>query len=720
MTAKNKTKAHGDIEEIKNFFANKDDKELIQKAFEKALSAHEGQKRESGEAYIIHPLYAAQTLAELKMDAQTIAAALLHDVVDDTHVTLDDIEKEFGKDISFLVSGVSKLGKLKYRGVERHAENLRKMMVAMAEDVRVILIKFADRLHNMKTLNALPERKRKRIALETLEIYAPIAIRLGVADIGKKLEDLAFPYVYPDKYDYVKKESGKRLLKAEDYLKRLSPKLKRELARENIKPLKIEMRTKHLYSLWVKLEKDNYNWDQIMDLMAVRIIVDSVEECYKTLGIIHKLWHPVPGRIKDYIALPKPNGYQSLHTTVFCIDGKRTEFQIRTLKMHENAEYGIAAHWRYKADEKQSDKRLNKTYGWVRQLQEWKKDTSPSDEFLNSLKIDVFNDRIFVFTPSGDVIDLPAGATPIDFAYNIHSDVGDKCSAAIRNGKMISLGTELHNGDVLEILTSKNKTPSQAWLHFAKTRSARAHIKKWFHSQNREQHVEAGLSMLNEELESIEGKNWDGLQEKTRRKTLERFSMHNAESLFAAIGRGDISITRITNSLLEEAPQRKKVAPKTSKKTSVKSVSIAGVSGLKMRMAQCCSPAYPESIVAYITVDKGASIHKTACPNIHEKTWAEKILPAYWSSAERNYSIPLTIKTTNRVGMLQDISKIIADFNANIVSINAGVNKNKTSSAKDGEVEIKADIEIEDIQLLRKIIEKIKMTDGVVEIKRRV
>ncbi|MDP4010311.1 MAG: bifunctional (p)ppGpp synthetase/guanosine-3',5'-bis(diphosphate) 3'-pyrophosphohydrolase [Candidatus Spechtbacteria bacterium] len=716
-SAKQKTTEIG-IEEIKNFFSAKEDKDLIQRAFDKANSAHEGQKRESGDPYIIHPLYAARTLAEMKMDAQTIAAALLHDVVDDTPVTLEEIEKEFGKTVSFLVAGVSKLGKLKYRGAERHAENLRKMIVAMAQDVRVILIKFADRLHNMNTLDALPQHKRERIALETLEIYAPIAIRLGVADLGKKLEDLAFPYMYPEEYAYIKKESKQRLLKAEEYLDRLRPKLKRELGKENIKPKKIEMRSKHYYSLWLKLKRNNNNWDQIMDLMAVRIIVDSVEECYKTLGVIHKLWRPVPGKIKDYIALPKPNGYQSLHTTVFCLDGRRTEFQIRTPEMHENAEYGIAAHWKYKTNEKGSKKNLNKTYGWVRQLQEWKKDTSPSDEFLDNLKIDVFSDRIFVFTPAGDVIDLPAGATPIDFAYNIHSNVGDKCSAAIRNGKMVSLASELHNGDVVEIITSKNKTPSQAWLQFAKTRGARAHIKKWFDKQNREQHMEAGLNIINEELESIEGKNWNTLREATRRRTLEKFSMHNDESLFAAVGRGDISVARVINNLLEESLPQK--APKRHEdKPSVKSVSIAGIGGLKMRMAQCCNPAYPDNIVAYITVGKGASIHKVRCPGLHKKKRTEKILPAYWNEARKGKLIPLTIKTANRVGMLQDISKIIADLNANIVSINASIDKSKTPPLKGGGVSIEADIEIENIQLLRRIIEKIKAIDGVLDVRRR-
>lgn len=707
------------IEEIKKLFPNKTEKELIQRAFEKAKSAHANQKRESGEFYINHPLYAARVLAEINMDAQTIVAALLHDIVDDTPVTIDEIEKEFGKDVAFLVSGVSKLGKLKYRGVERHAENLRKMMVAMAKDVRVILIKFADRLHNMETLDSLPERKQKRIALETLEIYAPIAIRLGVMDLGKKLEDLAFPYVYPEKYAYVKKESGKRLNKAEEYLKRLSPKLKRELGTENIRPQKIEMRTKHYYSLWLKLEKNNYNWDQIMDLMAVRIIVDSIEECYKTLGVIHKLWHPVPGKIKDYIALPKPNGYQSLHTTVFCIDGKRTEFQIRTLQMHENAEYGIAAHWKYKGSDKQSQKTLNKTYSWVRQLQEWKKDTSPSDEFLNNLKIDVFSDRIFVFTPSGDVIDLPTGATPIDFAYNIHSDIGDKCSAAIRNGKIVSLGSELNNGDVVEIITSKNKTPSQTWLHFAKTRGARAQIKRWFHEQNREQHTETGKNILNEELESVHGKNWDTFQEKTRRQVLERFSLKNDESLFVAIGRGDISVTRVAHNLLDETPRRK--APsKLVNKSRRSLVSVAGISGLKTYLAQCCNPNYPENIVAYITMGKGASIHKTTCHNLRKKMKGEKILPAYWTGTEEGKRIPLIIRTTNRVGMLQDISKVMADLNANIISLKTGVGKNKTSPKKSGEAILKAEIEVENLYLLGKIIERIKTIEGVLEIKRRV
>ncbi|MDX1607789.1 MAG: bifunctional (p)ppGpp synthetase/guanosine-3',5'-bis(diphosphate) 3'-pyrophosphohydrolase [Candidatus Spechtbacterales bacterium] len=708
------------LEEIKKAFGAKKDKKLIQRAFDIAREAHGEQARESGEPYIVHPLDAALTLTKMEMDAQTIAAALLHDVVDDTDVTLEEIKKEFGEDIAFLVGGVSKLGKLKYRGAQRHAENLRKMLVAMAEDVRVILIKFADRLHNMKTLGALPKRKQKRIALETLEIYAPIAHRLGLGGMARELEDAAFQYIHPEKYEYVKRESGHRIRDAEKYLKRLSPVLKKELAKENIKPKKIEMRAKHYYSLWRKLEKYDYNWSRVHDLNAVRIIVESVEDCYKTLGVVHNLWRPLPGRIKDYIALPKPNGYQSLHTTVFCLDGKITEIQIRTQKMHENSEYGIAAHWRYK-DQKEGED-MAKAYGWIKQLQEWKKDSSPTEEFLNNLKLDVFSDRIFVFTPQGDVIDLPKGATPVDFAYNIHTDIGDKCSGAIVGGKMVTLSHELRNGDVVEIITSKNKTPSRAWLNFVKTRNAKNRIRKWLKEQNREQNIDTGQQAINEGLKSLTGKKWKQLSDEAQNKILKRFSIKDEEELFVSIGQGDISVNRVLQTLVDDE-QKQKEGKRTPKKKAYQKkeggipVVIAGASGLRMHIAKCCNPQKPEDIAAYITIDKGASIHKVSCPNIHRVKTSEKVLPAYWTSGGKSKVATLEIYVANRVGMLQDISRVIADLGINILSISAGGKKQKKNPG--GEVIIKSTIEIENLNQLKDLLEKLNKIDGVNEVKRK-
>lgn len=459
---------------------------LVEAAFLFASEAHKGQVRHSGEEYIYHPIAVSLIVAGLGMDTSTIVAALLHDTVEDARGVLKAIESRFGDDVSFLVNGVTKVDKIKYRGVERTVESIRKMFLAVASDIRVVIIKLADRLHNMETLeaHANPE-KRLRIARETLEIYAPLADRLGMWEMKARLEDLSFGYVYPEEYEWVRSEVKKRLPRREMYLDRIIPIVKNELVREGIVPKEITARAKHYYSLWKKLQRYDMDWSRIFDFVAVRIIIGTVQEAYGALGVIHKLWKPLPGRIKDYIALPKPNGYQSLHTTVFCIDGQVVEFQIRTLQMHEEAEMGIAAHWAWDAagKPKATGKFSGKQFAWMRQLQEWQKtfrreNVNPED-FLESLKIDFFKDRIFVLTPKGDVIDLPEGSTPIDFAYHIHSDVGNHAVGAKANGKMVPFNYEIQSGDVIEILVRKTKTPSREWLDFVRTSLARSAIRKW-------------------------------------------------------------------------------------------------------------------------------------------------------------------------------------------------------------------------------------------------
>lgn len=453
--------------------------DLIRRAYEFAQKAHEGQKRSSGEPYFNHCMATAQTLIDMKLDPKTIAAGLLHDVAEDTKYTILDIKKVFGDEIMFLVEGVTKLGKIKYHGDQQRAENLRKMFLAMAEDTRVILVKLADRLHNMQTLKYVKPEKQKRIAMETMEIYAPLAHRLGMGEIKGQLEDLSFQYLYPEEYKWVIDHVSEKYQERERYIEKIKPIIQEELTKENIKPINIDARAKRYYSLYKKLGKYDMNLDKIHDLVAVRIAVNTIEECYGALGVIHKLWRPLPGKIKDYIALPKPNGYQSLHTTVFCIDGKITEFQIRTLQMHDEAELGIAAHWLYteKGKPKIGTKLDNKKFAWVSQLRDWQKEISGSQEFLESLKIDFFKDRIFVLTPKGDAIDLPEGATPVDFAYHIHSEVGDRCSGAKTNGKMVPLSHTLQNGDVVEIITQKKHTPTRSWLEFVKTSIAKNRIR---------------------------------------------------------------------------------------------------------------------------------------------------------------------------------------------------------------------------------------------------
>ncbi|QQG46106.1 MAG: bifunctional (p)ppGpp synthetase/guanosine-3',5'-bis(diphosphate) 3'-pyrophosphohydrolase [Candidatus Niyogibacteria bacterium] len=463
---------------------SKDDLALIKKAFEYASEAHRLQTRLTGEAYINHVTDVALDAASLKLDVKTVSAALLHDTVEDNVATMRDIKKKFGDEIAFLVRGVTKVDKLKYHGVERAAESMRRMFLAVAEDIRVVVLKLVDRLNNMKTLYVLPSAdKQRRIATETLEIYASLADRLGMGEMKNELEDLAFRYVYPQEYEWVKKEVGAKIPEREKYLKKIMPVVKKELAAEHIKPLEVSARAKHYYSTWKKLLRYEMNWGKVLDLVALRIIVKNVEDCYSALGVIHKLWKPMPGRIKDYIALPKLNGYKSIHTTVFCLDGQPTEFQIRTEEMHREAEYGIAAHWFWdEAGKPRGGAEFKEQkFAWVKQLQSWQKEFEKeqnSEEFLESLKIDFFKDRIFVLTPKGDVVDLPEGATPVDFAYHVHSEIGNHAAGAKINSKMSPLSSTLSSGSVVEIITQKNKKPSAEWLTFVKTSLAKNRIKK--------------------------------------------------------------------------------------------------------------------------------------------------------------------------------------------------------------------------------------------------
>ncbi len=462
------------LKEFGKYNQSVSDANAIRRAFELARVAHQTQKRKGGEPYITHPLAAALTLAKMRLDASTIAAGLLHDTVEDCGVELSEIEKKFGADVAFLVDGVTKVGHIRYRGAEKQIENLRKMFLAMAQDIRVVLIKLADRHHNMQTLDALPPEKRRRIAVETMEIYAPIAHRLGIGELRGQLEDLAFKHIHPKEYEWVLKNISEKYQEREEYLKKLIPFFISELNRDGIEPIEIQYRAKHYHSLYKKLIKYDMNFDRIYDLAACRILVPSVEKCYGVLGTIHRLWKPLPGLIKDYIAMPKPNGYKSLHTTVFCVDGKIIEFQIRTPEMHRENEYGIAAHFAYKET---ATKPSAEELTWVKQLREWQKESQSADEVLENLKIDFFKRRIFVLTPRGEVIDLPEESTPVDFAYEVHSELGDQCVGAKVNNKIASLDYKLKSGDIVEILTQKNKKPSADWIDFVKTSAAKKRIR---------------------------------------------------------------------------------------------------------------------------------------------------------------------------------------------------------------------------------------------------
>jgi GTP pyrophosphokinase len=589
---------------LQQILKNVSDQKLIKKAYTFAEEAHRGQKRASGEDYIIHPLRTALILSEMKLDPPTVAAGLLHDVLDDTKRTVDDLEKEFGKEISFLVQGVSKLGKLRYpkqeleiksidervkNPLDVRAENLRKMFFAMGEDLRVVLIKLADRLHNMETLGSLGPERQQRIALETLEIFAPLADRLGIGEIRVKLKDLAFPYLYPREYEWLMKNVKEKYEARQKYLETVTPIIKEYLKKEKIKVLDIHSRAKSYWSLYQKLLHNEMNFDKIHDLVALRIIVKDVSSCYKALGIIHKHWRPLPEKIKDFIALPKPNGYRGLHTTCFCIDGKITEIQIKTPEMHREAESGICAHWAYK-EKVDLAKETNK-FSWVKQLEDWQKEASQPKEFIEGLKIDFFKNRIFVFTPKGDVIDLPEGATAIYFAYNVHTEIGSHCAGAKANGKIIPLSEPLKNGDVVEVIVDKNRKPARDWLEFVKTSFAKSHIKAWIKQE--------------EELRSL--------------------------SQIKKIGKEIKSST---------IPLKTAAQPLSEEKlptTTPRGIFLAGEKGLQVYLAKCCSPQPGDSITAYITKTKGASIHRPDCLNVilAQKKWPQKIVEATWANESK-------------------------------------------------------------------------------------
>lgn len=629
---------------------------FIQRVYNFSDQAHKGQIRESGEKYINHSLDAALTLAQIKLDTASIAAALLHDVIDDTPATLQDIRKEFGKEIAFLVGGVSKLGKIKYQGVERHVENLRKMFLAMAKDVRVILIKLADRLHNLKTLDALAPRKQKRIALETLEIYAPIAHRLGIGRLKGELEDLAFPYAYPEQYKWLRTKIKDRFQERENYLKKIQPVIKRKLQENNISDVNIHARAKRYYSLYKKLERYNMDFSKIYDLMASRIIVPTVADCYAALGVIHKYWKPLPGRIKDYIAVPKANGYQSLHTTVFCIDGKITELQIRTPQIHWEAEYGIAAHWTRPEDGRAKYYNVKKTQvEWIKELEKWQKNISKPKEFLRSLKIDFFKYRIFVFTPKGDVINLPEGATPVDFAYQIHTELGHRCGGAKVDGKIVPLNQPLLNAQIIEILAKKEARPSQDWLKFIKTNYAKNKVRNWFKEYEKKP-VEAPK-------EKIEPKR-------------------------------EVVVQRIPKKILESP------------------VKINDEESILVKLAKCCNPIPGELILGYVTTSpRYITVHHHKCHNILNKKNKQRILSASWKNAVAPQPTTIEILARDRIGLIKDITIILSKLRINLTNINA-------SEPSHGIALTLITMEISNLNQLNEVEKKLKEIKDIWEVKR--
>ncbi|WP_302359876.1 bifunctional (p)ppGpp synthetase/guanosine-3',5'-bis(diphosphate) 3'-pyrophosphohydrolase [uncultured Megasphaera sp.] len=703
------------------------DCEDVTKAYHAAEEAHKEQHRVSGEPYILHPLAVAQILADMKIDTTTITAALLHDVVEDTACTLEDLRQEFGREVAFLVDGVTKLSRLNYRTKEdQQLNSMRKMFLAMAKDVRVVVIKLADRLHNMRTLRYMRSDKQKRIAQETLEIFAPLAHRLGIFNIKWELEDLSFRYLEPDKYyDLVDQMKQKRHVR-EEIVNEAIDVLRKALDDAHIH-CEINGRPKHFYSIYKKMKKDNRDLSQVYDLFAIRVIVDDVKDCYGVLGIVHSLWKPLPYRFKDYIAMPKPNNYQSLHTTVIGTRGQPVEIQIRTWEMHHIAEYGVAAHWRYKEGNQTANKdAFDEKMGWLRNLLEWQ-DTSNPQEFVNALKLDAFSDEVFVFSPRGDVIDLPQGAIPIDFAYRIHTDVGHRCVGAKINGKIVPLDYRLKNGDIVEIITSKTGKPSLDWLNIVGSSESRSKIRNWFKKENREENIEKGLEALERECKRL-NHDWKTLNVGGRLGWVaKQMNAGSEDDLAAAVGYGGFAVNTVLIKLLElqkkdlqkqeeqntSLVMLEKLKPRKPVKHSGTGILVKGEPGLLVRLAKCCSPVPGDPIIGFITRGRGVSVHRADCPNVtHGQSDVDRLIDVEWDyEGDERFEVNMEIVAYDRTGIMAEIMAALAEMKISILSINA-----KTSDTKN--VVIHMGISIKDLAQFEFITTKIRRLKDVYAVER--
>ena len=706
------------------------DLELIIKAYNLAESAHVGQYRKSGERYFVHPVSVAKILVELQMDVKTIAAGLLHDVVEDTKYTYEDIKSMFGVEVAELVDGVTKLGKIEYKSkAETQAENIRKMFIAMAKDIRVVLIKLADRLHNMRTLNYMSEAKAKEKARETLEIYAPIANRLGISKIKFELEDTALRYLDPDGYYELVEKVSKKKRQREDYIQKVI-----NLLKDNVEDLGVEFeisgRAKHFYSIYRKMHYQGKSFDQIYDLTGVRIIVNSIKDCYAILGVVHTIWRPIPGRFKDYIAMPKPNMYQSIHTTVVGLDGGPLEIQVRTFDMHKTAEYGIAAHWQYKEGKSGMDKDdLDKKLSWLRQMMEWQDDLNDPREFMEALKIDLFTNQVFVFTPKGDVIEMPAGSTPIDFAYKVHTDVGNKCIGAKIDGRMVPIDYKLKNGNIVQVVTSSSSSgPSRDWLNIAKSSHAKNKIKQWFRKANRSENIEKGRELLFQEAKRHGLSPSDIFKHKYMSIVLRKLNYSNEEELHAAIGYGGITANQVIGKLKLElekdtvkddskrdAEIMSKIQEKDQKpkeKTRSQGIIVKGVDNILVRFAKCCNPLPGDDIIGFITKGRGVSIHRQDCSNINieDPESINRIIDVEWDLKKKaSFEAEVKVKANDRSGLLTEITQIFVSEKISLNGINA-------RTGKDGVANMTLLLQIESKEQLKNIMNKIKSLSGVLDV----
>ena len=723
-----KSKALAEFMEYIHTYLTDDECDQVLKAFELADKAHEGQFRASGEPYIMHPLAVADILAHLQIDHITLMAALMHDVVEDTSYSKEDLEEMFGSEVAFLVDGVTKLNQFQYETKEdRQMENYRKMILAMAKDVRVVVIKLGDRLHNMRTLKHMRCYKQKRIAKETLEIFAPLAHRLGIFNVKWELEDLSFRYLEPEKYyDLVDQMKQKRQVR-EDIVNDTMSQLTKALSEAHIKA-DIKGRPKHFYSIYKKMKKDNRDLSQIYDLLAVRVIVDSIPDCYAVLGIAHSLWKPLPYRFKDYISMPKSNMYQSLHTTVIGTMGQPVEIQIRTWEMHRVSEYGVAAHWRYKEGNKNGDKEFDQKVAWLRQVLEWQ-DTSNPTELVNALKLDVFSGEVFVFTPKGDVVKLPIGSVPLDFAYRVHTDVGHHCVGAKVNGKIVPLDYTLQNGDIVDIITSKTGRPSLDWLNIVGSSESKSKIRNWFKRENKAENIEKGLDSLEKEAKRL-NHNWKELCADNRlQHVTKQLKAGTEEEMFAACGYGGIPVSTVLLRLIElykkskEVEESKrsteqiieKLKSQGQKKTkNGTGVLVKGEAGVMVRMAKCCNPVPGDDIIGYITRGRGVSIHRCDCPSMgHSPEDLERMIEVSWDgSSGESFHVGIDIQAYDRAGILMEVMAVLSELKITITNINAKVQEDTKN------VSINLVVDIRDISQLDFVMTKLRRIREVYTVQR--
>lgn len=701
----------------------------VKKAYDVSANAHEGQQRISGDPYITHPLEVACILSDLEMDTSSIIAALLHDTVEDTTFKTEDVEREFGQEVAMLVTGLTKLEKLQFQSKqEQQAENLRKMFLAMAKDLRVILIKLADRLHNMRTLKYMRQEKQVQKATETLEIFAPIAHRLGILKIKWELEDLCLRYIDPKGYyDLVDKISIRRK-ERETFITTIIKSFEEKIAELGITP-QIDGRPKHFYSIYKKMKAQKKDLDQIYDLFAVRIIVNTVKECYMVLGLVHELYKPFPGRFKDYIAMPKPNMYQSLHTTLIGPKGSPFEIQIRTWAMHEIAEVGIAAHWKYKhGNTTEASKHLDDKIAWLKQFVEWEKDTGDPEEFMENLKIDLFTDEVFVFTPQGDVVNLRAGSCPIDFAYSIHSAIGNKMMGAKVNGKIVSLGYELKNGDIVEILTAANiHGPSRDWLKLVKTSQAKSKINQWFKKEKRDENIIRGKYQIEKEIKKQGFTLSQLLKNEWLELAVKKYSFSSIDDLYASVGLGALTYTKIVSRLKEEYRKTLKpeelderlleIAPRKQLEKKYKplenGIEVKGIKNCLVKVARCCNPVPGDEITGYITRGRGVSVHTKNCPNVNSYLDGEnRLIEVSWSTNEKvSYLTEITITAKDRSGLVLETTNIFAESKISLKGLSA-------RTTKDNNAFINITLEISNIEQLEKIVSRLQKIPGVIEISR--